>query len=66
MNSRLDTLFNLAGITGKIKTGDENINECLKENVDYEVVHKNLQKIREESYDYLKKALEDKESTDFK
>lgn len=65
-NSRLDTLFNLAGITGKIKTGDENINECLKENVDYEVVHKNLQKIREESYDYLKKALEDKESTDFK
>lgn len=65
-NSRLDTLFNLAGITGKIKTGDENINECLKEKVDYERVHKNLEKIREESYIYLKKALEDKESTDCK
>lgn len=65
-NSRLDTLFNLSGITGKIKTGDENINECLKEKVDYERVHKNLEKIREESYIYLKKALEDKESTDCK
>lgn len=65
-NSRLDTLFKLAGIKGKVKNGDENINECLKEKVDYERVHKNLEKIREESYIYLKKALEDKESTDCK
>ena len=41
-------------------------NECLKENVDYERVHRNLEKIREQSYNYLRKALEDKESTDFK
>lgn len=65
-NSRLDTLFKLAGITGKVKNGDENINECIKETVDYEEVHKNLEKIRKESYDYLKKALEDKENTDLK
>lgn len=65
-NSRLDTLFKLAGITGKVKNGDENINECIKEKVDYEEVYKNLEKIRKESYDYLEKALEDKESTDLK
>ena len=44
----------------------ETSNECLKENVDYERVHRNLEKIREQSYNYLRKALEDKESTDFK
>lgn len=59
-------MFKLAGITGKVKNGDENINECIKETVDYEEVHKNLEKIRKESYDYLKKALEDKENTDLK
>ena len=56
----------MAGITGKVKNGDENINECIKEKVDYEEVYKNLEKIRKESYDYLEKALEDKESTDLK
>ena len=63
-NSRLDTLFNLAGVKGRVLNGDEDIQKCLDMNIDYEKVHKNLQKIREESYQYLINSLEDKRSTD--
>ena len=63
-NSRLDTLFNLAGVKGRVFNGDEDIQKCLDINIDYENVHKNLEKIREESYQYLITALEDKRSTD--
>lgn len=63
-NSRLDTLFNLAGVKGRVLNGDEDIQKCLDMNIDYEKVHKNLQKIREESYQYLITALKDEESTD--
>lgn len=63
-NSRLDTLFNLAGITGRVLEGYEDIQKCLDMQIDYEEVHQNLAKIREESYQYLITALEDKRSTD--
>lgn len=63
-NSRLDTLFNMAGITGRLLTGTENISDCLKINIDFEAVHKKLEKFREESFDYLEIALMDKGSTD--
>lgn len=63
-NSRLDTLFNLAGVKGRVLNGDEDIQKCLDMNIDYEKVHKNLQKIREESYQYLITALKDERSTD--
>lgn len=63
-NSRLDTLFNLAGVKGRVLNGDEDIQKCLDMNIDYEKVHKNLQKIREESYQYLITALKDEGSTD--
>lgn len=63
-NSRLDTLFNLAGVKGRVLNGDEEIQKCLDMNIDYEKVHKNLQKIRVESYQYLITALKDEGSTD--
>lgn len=63
-NSRLDTLFNLAGVKGRVLNGDEEIQKCLDMNIDYEKVHKNLEKIREESYQYLITALKDERNTD--
>ena len=63
-NSRLDTLFRLAGVSGRILDGTEDIQKCLNMEINYDSVHRNFTKIREESYQYLQKALEDKESTD--
>ena len=63
-NSRLDTLFKLAGIQGRIFNGGENIKKCLEMKIDYEEVCRNLQKIREDSYDYLIIALNDERDTD--
>jgi len=63
-NSRLDTLFRLAGVTGRVLEGTENIQKCLCMEIDYDHVHMNLAKIREKSYQYLQRALKDKESTD--
>lgn len=63
-NSRLDTLFRLAGVSERILKGTEDIQKCLSMEIDYDSVHQNFAKIREESYQYLQNALEDKESTD--
>ena len=63
-NSRLDTLFHLTGISGRLLFGNEKIQDCLKINIDFELVHKKLLFIREESYNYLKTALQDERSTD--
>lgn len=64
-NSRLDTLFNLAGIEGRVFEGNEDIQKCLDMYIDYTAVCENLEKIRKESYNYLVAALEDKGSTDY-
>lgn len=63
-NSRLDTLFNMLGIKGRLLTGTENISECLKIDTDFERVHKKLDKIRQKSYEYLRVALKNEQSTD--
>jgi len=63
-NSRLDTLFNMTGIKGRLVTGNENISDCLKIDTDFEVVHRHLEDIRKESYCYLRTALNDEGSTD--
>ena len=63
-NSRLDTLFHMTGIYGRLLTGSENVADCLKINTDFEKVHKHLEEIREKSYFYLKTALNDEGSTD--
>lgn len=63
-NSRLDTLFNMTGIKGRLLAGDESIADCLKIETDFDEVHKQLKVIREESYSYLRRALNDEGSTD--
>lgn len=63
-NSRLDTLFNLAGVKGRVLEGSEDIQKCLDMKIDYDEVHQNLKKIREESYQYLVTALQDEGGTD--
>lgn len=63
-NSRLDTLFKMAGITGRLLTGDEDINSCLNIYTDFIAAHKNLAAAREASYRYLKAALQNEGSTD--
>ena len=64
-NSRLDTLFKIAGITGRIYEGSEDVQECLDMKIDYKKVHSRLATIREESYKYLVDALEDKGNIDY-
>lgn len=63
-NSRLDTLFNIAGIQNRILLGNESVQECLERKIDYQTVQKNLANIRAQSFEYLKAALEDERNTD--
>lgn len=63
-NSRLDTLFHMTGIEGRLLIGDENISDCLKIDTDFENIHRRLGDIREESYSYLRTALNNEGSTD--
>ena len=63
-NSRLDTLFKLAGVKDKILSGNEEVKECLARKIDYKVVLRNLENIRVQSYEYLKAALADERNTD--
>lgn len=63
-NSRLDTLFNITGISGRILSGSEDIKKCIDLPIDYDSVHQRLDKIRRESFEYLTSALKDEGSTD--
>lgn len=63
-NSRLDTLLHMTGISGRLMTGMENIEDCLKIKTDFDAVHEKLEEVREKSYGYLKTALNDEGSTD--
>lgn len=63
-NSRLDTLFKITGVEGRLLKGDEKIEDCLNIKTDYNEVHKNLTWVRQQSYEYLKAALQDEGSTD--
>lgn len=56
-NSRLDTLFDSLGISGRIMNGDEDITKCVDLPIDYDEVFKKLSVIRERSYGYLSEAL---------
>ena len=58
-NSRLDTLFKLVGISGRIMNGDEDIERCLSMKIDFDAAHKKLENVRSNSYDYLVNALKD-------
>lgn len=59
-NSRLDTLFHMVGIGGRIMNGDENVIKCIKLEIDFPSAHEKLEQIRKESCNYLVDALEDR------
>lgn len=63
-NSRLDTLFKITGIEGRLLAGDEKIVDCLNIKTDFDEAHKKLAGVRQQSYEYLKVALQDEGSTD--
>lgn len=63
-NGRLDTLFKMTGVDGRLLIGNESVKECLKIKTDFSKVHKNLELVRKYSYDYLREALKDEGSTD--
>lgn len=63
-NSRLDTLFKLTDITGRLLSGNEEIEACLKLETDFSHVDQKLEAVRRLSYDYLAAALQDERSTD--
>ena len=56
-NNRLDSLFNKLGITGRMISGTEEIEECLERTIDYETVHENIEGLVKSSKEYLKHAL---------
>lgn len=63
-NSRLDTLFKMVDISGRMMTGEEDIQKCLNIKTDFDAVHEKLKSVREKSYAYLEAALKDEGSTD--
>ena len=56
-NSRLDSLFNSCGIENRILSGEENIDDVLKEQIDYSEVDQRLADYRKFSKQYLSDAL---------
>lgn len=46
-NNRLDSLFETLGVTGRLITGEEDVEECLARPLDYEPIHRNLAPLRE-------------------
>lgn len=57
-NSRIESLMQLSGITGRLITGDENVRDCLDREIDYKAVHENLARERAAGREYLRLALE--------
>ena len=64
-NSRLDTFFNVVGISDRIMNGDEDIKKCISLEIDFDDIHKKLEDVRKKSYDYLQAAIKNDGSTDF-
>lgn len=56
-NSRLESLFNLLDLNERLFSEDINIEECLRMEIDYDIVHEKLAVLREESKNFLYKAL---------
>lgn len=56
-NSRIESLMQLSGITGRLITGNEDVRECLERKIDYKTVHENLARERAAGREYLIEAL---------
>ncbi len=63
-NNRLETLFRLVGLNEQFFNGDEDIEYLLNKEIDFVQVEQNIEKIREQSLQYLKAAIADEGSTD--
>ena len=63
-NSRLDTLFEQCGLADRLLTGEEAISDCINLEIDYADVHRRIDRLRQYSWDYLIRALEDSSQTD--
>ena len=61
-NNRIDSLFDTLGITGRKIDGSEDVEECMTRTLDYPVIHEKIAAFREESMQYLKDALAQKET----
>lgn len=59
-NNRLDSLFDNLGITGRLITGDEDVNECLSRQLNYSEIHNKISQMREKSIAFLENAVADK------
>lgn len=58
-NGRLEMLFRMTGLDGRLLEGNEAVNECLARKMDFDEAYKRLEKIREDSWRYLGDALKD-------
>lgn len=56
-NNRLDSLFETLGVTGRLITGEEPVEECLARPLDYDAIHRSLARLRESSKAFLRDAL---------
>lgn len=56
-NSRIDSLFEITGITGRKIHGNESVTECMEREIDYDAVHQKLEALRATSKKYLQDAL---------
>lgn len=58
-NSRLDTLFNMVGISGRVMNGNEDIQSCIENEIEYPQVIKELKNVRETGFEFLSGHLQD-------
>lgn len=56
-NNRLDSLFNTLGVTGRLISGEEDVEECLARQIDYETIYANLEALKQTSITFLKTSL---------
>ena len=54
----------MLGLSERLLSGDESVSDCLNLRTDEQKVNLRLAQLRENSYQYLKSALEDRQSTD--
>lgn len=65
-NNRLDTLLEQCGAKERLLSGEEEISACTGLEIDYTKVRSRILLLRENSWQYLKDALEDGKETDLK
>ena len=56
-NSRLDTLFNMAGLDNRIFSGDEDVTKLVNQKIDFDFAHRRLHEEREKGYRFIREAL---------